>query len=275
MKTLLDHLHKFSDWSRLEKAIARLKHLAKEVKGLKPRSCEAASREERREAKLTIIKMVQEATLAQEIQYLRQHKEIQNKSKLHRLDPFLDDKGIIKVGGRLSHAALHPRVKHPAVLPRNSHISSLLVKHYHERVHHQGRGMTTNEFHSSGIWILGCSSLVSSHICKCTKCRKFRRGLEPQRMSDLPVDRTEAFTYCGMDCFIPIGPFYIKEGRRELIKYGLILTCMCSRAIHIEMLDDLTSDAFINALRSFISIRGAVWLLRCDQGKNFFGARRT
>lgn len=274
MRSLLDHLHKFSDWSRLVKAIARLKRLAKEIKDRKSRSCEASSREERREAQLTILKMVQEATLSQEIQYLKHHKETRPKSKLHRLSPFLDDQGIIRVGGRLTHAALHPHVKHPAVLPRNSHISSLLVKHYHERVHHQGQGMTTNELRANGIWILGCSNLVSSHIYKCTRCRKYRRGLEHQRMSDLPLDQMEAtppFTFCGMDCF---GPFYIKEGRKELKRYGLLLTCMCSRAIHIEMLDDLTSDAFMNALRSFIAIRGPVRQIRCDRGTNFVGASR-
>ena len=249
----------------------------KEVKGLQPKSCEASSLEERREAELTIIKMVQEATFSQEIQLLQSDKETPVKgkaNKLHRLSPFLDDQDILRVGGRLTHAALHPQVKHPAVLPKDSHVSHLLVKHYHERVYHQGRGMTMNALRSNGIWILGCSKAVSSHIYKCTKCRKFRRCTEQQRMSDLPEDRMETappFTYCGMDCF---GPFYIKEGRKELKRYGLLLTCMCSRAVHIEMLDDLTTDAFINALRSFIAIRGKVRQIRSDQGTNFVGARR-
>lgn len=44
--------------------------------------------------------------------------------------------------------------------------------------------------------------------------------------------------------------------------------------MHIEMLDDLTTDAFINALRSFIAIRGTVRQIRCDQGRNFVGSRR-
>lgn len=74
-----------------------------------------------------------------------------------------------------------------------------------------------------------------------------------------------------MDCF---GPFYVKERRKKLKRYGLILTCMCSRAVHIEMLDDLTTDAFINALHSFIAIRGKVRQLKSDQGTNFVGARR-
>lgn len=77
--------------------------------------------------------------------------------------------------------------------------------------------------------------------------------------------------YCGMDCF---GPFYVKEGRRELKRYGLLFTCLCSRAVHIELLDDMTADAFINAFRAFIALRGNVRLLRSDQGTNFVGARR-
>ena len=92
-------------------------------------------------------------------------------------------------------------------------------------------------------------------------------------MADLPDDRTEPsppFTYCGMDCF---GPFYVKEGRRECKRYGLLFTCMSSRAVHIEMLDDMTTDAFINALRCFIELREAVRQLRSDQGSNFVGAQ--
>ncbi|KAG1935726.1 hypothetical protein F2P79_019030 [Pimephales promelas] len=276
-KTLLERVHKFSDWARLVKAVARLKRLAKEIKGLKPRSSDASSLEERKEAELTIIKMVQEATLCQEIQCLRHHKETKLKDKvsqLHKLCPFLDDQGVMRVGGRLAHAALHLHMRYPAILPRDSHVSALLIKHYHERVYHQGRGMTINELRANGIWILGCSKLVSSHIHKCTRCRKFRRCTEQQRMADLPEDRMETtapFTYCGMDCF---GPFHIKEGRKELKRYGLLLTCMCSRGVHIEALDDLTSDAFINALCSFIAIRGSVRQIRCDQGTNFVGARR-
>lgn len=58
-------------------------------------------------------------------------------------------------------------------------------------------------------------------------------------------------------------------------RYGLLLTCFSSRAIHIEMLDDLTTDCFINGLRCFIAIRGTVTSLHSDQGTNFVGAENT
>jgi len=275
--SLIDRFLRFSSWTRLVKAIARLVRRAKELKGLAASNNEATSLEERKDAELTIIGIVQQVAFFDEIQSLQDKGKVTTKGKadkLHRLDPFLDEHGILRVGGRLEHAALHPHIKHPAILPKTCHVSKLLIKHYHQQVQHQGRGITMNELRSNGIWILGCSHSVSSYIFKCVKCRRFRRPTEEQKMADLPPDRMETtppFTYCGMDCF---GPFYIKEGRKELKRYGLLFTCLCSRAVHIELLDDMTADAFINAFRAFVALRGNVRLLRSDQGTNFVGARR-
>lgn len=73
-----------------------------------------------------------------------------------------------------------------------------------------------------------------------------------------------------MDCF---GPFCVKQGRSVCKRYGLLLTCLCSHAVHIEMLTDMTTNSFINALRCFIAIRGTVQQIRSDQGTNFMGAK--
>lgn len=174
----------------------------------------------------------------------------------------------------MSHAVLHSHVKHAAILPKDSHVSALLMRYFYAKVQHQGRGMTLNELRANGWCILGCSGAVSSYIFKCVKCRKLRRSTEVQKMGDLPSDRTEStppFTYVGMDCY---GPLHVKGGRKELKRYGLILTCLSSRAIHIEVADDLSTDAFINALWAFIAIRGHVRQLRCDRGTHFVGAQR-
>ncbi|XP_030589719.1 uncharacterized protein LOC115783168 [Archocentrus centrarchus] len=274
--TILDRFEKFSEWSRLIKALAILRKKVKEFKGDIQKSKESTSLEERRETELFVIKLVQQKAFAEAIRSLKS-KETVSKTKdrkLYKLNPFLDEEGILRVGGRLSQAVLHPHVKHPAILPKDSHISTLLIRHFHSKVQHQGRGMTMNELRANGWWILGSSRAVSSYIFKCVKCRKYRRKTESQTMGDLPKDRTETtppFTYVGMDCF---GPIFIKDGRKELKRYGLILTCLCSRAIHIEVVDDLSTDAFLNALRAFIAIRGNVRQLRCDRGTNFVGAQR-
>ena len=93
-------------------------------------------------------------------------------------------------------------------------------------------------------------------------------------MADLPADRLEEnppFTYSAVDYF---GPFYIKEGRRELRRYGVLFTCMSSRAVHLERAASLTTDSLLSAYRRFIGRRGpaAVRQLRSDQGTNFVGA---
>lgn len=92
-------------------------------------------------------------------------------------------------------------------------------------------------------------------------------------MADLPDDRLEPsppFTYCAVDYF---GPWLIKEGRRELKRYGVLFTCLASRAIHLETANALTTDAFTNALRRFLSRRGPTRLIRSDRGTNFVGAK--
>lgn len=82
-------------------------------------------------------------------------------------------------------SGLHPYVKHPAIVLKVSHVSSLLIKHYHEKVYHQGKGITVNELRSNGIWVIGCSSAVA------TTCRKYRRNTQDPKVADLPEERIE------------------------------------------------------------------------------------
>ena len=94
-------------------------------------------------------------------------------------------------------------------------------------------------------------------------------------MAELPPARLQSgeppFTHTGSDCF---GPFIVKHKRSELRRYGCIFICMTTRAIHLEVLPDLTTDSFINALRRFIAKRGPMTHLYTDNGSNFVGAER-
>lgn len=159
-RSLSDRLEKFSDWRRLVKAIARLKRHAKEAQGLQTRSIAVTTLEERQEAEQFIIQVVQREAFSEELKALSQEKDVpKNKSTyLHKLSPFVDSLGILRVGGRLTQATLHSHVRHPAILPKGHHVSRLLVKYYHEKVCHQGRGMPINEIRANGFWVLGCSS---------------------------------------------------------------------------------------------------------------------
>lgn len=108
------------------------------------------------------------------------------------------------------------------------------------------------EHRANGFWVIGGSRPESKLIYKCVQCRRLRRPVEEQQMAELPKEQIEVsapFCYTGMDCF---GPFIIKKGRIEYKRYGLLFTCLSSRAVHIEMLEDLSTDMFINALRCFL-----------------------
>ena len=204
-----------------------------------------------------------------------QRKTLQKgQSKIYRLDPFLDSSGILRVGGRLGFAQMSLSERHPIILPKTGHVTELIVRHFHERVNHQGRGITSNEIRGNGFWVVGLSAVVSSLISHCVTCRRLRGFAQVQKMASLPDDRIESappFTYCGVDYF---GPWYIHEGRKELKRWGVIFTCLCCRAVHIETAVSMTTDSFVNALRRFIALRGPVRVLRSDRGTNFIGAER-
>ena len=92
--------------------------------------------------------------------------------------------------------------------------------------------------------------------------------LQPGRLAS----KQRAFSVVGINCF---GPFIVKRGRSQIKRYGLIFTCLTIRAIHLEILPDLTTGAFINALRAFIARRGRPTRLVSDNGTNFVGAYRA
>ena len=280
--TLEERVRRFSDWHRARRAVAPstkyIKRLKRRAKGESDETVQISAKD-LEEAGKVIIRSVQFNFFQEDIKVLaKETRGRESFAKVHssisKLDPFIDKDGILRVGGRLKHADIPDQVKHPVILPKNSHITNLVVKCYHERINHQGKGMTLNEIRSRGFWIIGGSSVVGSTIASCVTCRKLRGAVLEQKMSDLPEDRLDCyppFTYCGVDYF---GPFTIKEGRKVLKRYGILFTCMSSRAVHLETATSLDTDSFINALRRFLSRRGPVRQLRSDNGTNFVGARR-
>ena len=281
----------FSTWYRAKRAIANCVKYVQIVKnrvhGSKQQVNRTLTVADLKNAEALIIQSVQQNAFESELEILtsltplndrisvkKRKATIRKASSIYRLDPFVDSSGLLRVGGRLKAHSIDDSVKHPLLLPRKGHVTNLIIRHSHEKTHHQGRGMTVNELRSSGYWIIGMSSAVAHYIRSCTVCRKWRGHVVEQKMADLPEDRMEIvppFTYCAVDLF---GPFTIKEGRKELKRYGVLFTCLSSRAIHLETAIDLTTDSFINSLRRFISIRGPIRQLRCDQGTNFVGAQR-
>ena len=304
MALVLKRLEYFSDWNRTRKAIAiclRLKHrtglisseessASNTTKVEKSQSTvPAITVDEVREAEIVILRLLQGEAFQKEMKILRsfamggiaadrglakqRNSSMKTMTSLYRLDPILDSHSILRLGGRIKCADVPYDFKHPVILPKKSHITELIIRHYHHQVEHQGRGITLNSLQLSGYWVIGGTSVVGNLISKCIVCRKLHGPVLRQKMADLPDDRLEPsppFTYCAVDYF---GPWLIKEGLRELKRYGVLFTCLTSRAIHLETANALTTDAFVNALQRFLSRHGPTRLIQSDRGTNFVGAK--
>ncbi|XP_064621743.1 uncharacterized protein LOC135484295 [Lineus longissimus] len=270
---MIDRFESFSSWMSLKRAIALLKRrcTGKVDEGHTP------NREVKsiQEAEAQIIRLVQECAFPIELKKLETegNQGVGKNSPLAALDPFLDENAILRVGGRLKNSSMSKDEKHPVLLPRHGHVTHLIVGHYHRMNGHPGRGITLNSIRQAGYWIMGARSVVTSYIMKCVSCIKLRGAPLAQRMADLPEDRMESigpFTYSGVDYF---GPFTIREKRSTLKRWGVLFTCLASRAVHLEIANSLDTDAFLNAYRRFVCRRGSVRKLRCGRGTNFVGGK--
>lgn len=124
-------------------------------------------------------------------------------------------------------------------------------------------------------WLPSANNMARSIIHHCIFCRRIQGKVGKQRMANLPQDRITPdlppFTNTGIDYF---GPMEIKRGRTHVKRYGVIFTCLVSRAVHLEVANSLDTDSCINAIRRFIARRGPVATISTDQGTNFISAQK-
>ena len=214
------------------------------------------------------MQLVQRQAFSEEIDSLSEGRPVKCQSKLANLLPVLIE-GTLRVGGRIRHAPITFEAAHPMLLPKDHPISSLIVHYYHELLGHTGREHVLSAMRQH-FWIIQARSLVRHVLRKCIACRKRNEAPMKQLMADLPKERLTPydppFTYTGVDFF---GPFHVKRGRGTDKVYGCLFTCFTSRAVHIEDVSLLETDAFIQSLRRFISNSGCPKEIWSDNASNF------
>ena len=89
--------------------------------------------QELQQAENGILRFVQRQSFREEIDALEKHRRVKKSSSLFKVDPTVDD-GLLRVGGRLSRAVIPMEVKHPAVLPKNAHVSQLCTFTFETKV---------------------------------------------------------------------------------------------------------------------------------------------
>nr|XP_033203622.1 uncharacterized protein LOC117164590 [Bombus vancouverensis nearcticus] len=262
-------LQRYSSWPKLIRIIAR---------------CLRWKQKKNRAAPLTVtelrithnklIKLLQNIHLSEEIRTLQKDRNAAIKGKLTRLNPFIDKEGILRVGGRLSHSSMTFAQKHPIVLPKSS-VTTRIIEHEHKIHMHSGTQATLYAVRQR-YWPVDGRSQVWRAIKGCVRCCRAQPPPVEYVMGNLPearVTESRPFTNVGVDY---CGPFHIKEkrdrNRRQIKVYVAIFVCLAIKAVHIELVDDLTSEAFIAALRRFIARRGYCSTIHSDNGTNFRGA---
>ena len=189
------------------------------------------------------------------------------------LTPFLDSRGLLRVGGRLGRAPLAEPTRHPVILQADSEITRLIITDAHKRVLHSGLERTLCEVRTK-YWVEKMRSTVKKQLQKCAFCRNRRATPQPPRMADLPearFDMRRPFSTVGLDY---LGPLTVKKFRKTEKRYVLLLTCLATRAVHLEMTVSMDTECFLMALRRFIARRGKPQTIYSDNGTNIVGGER-
>lgn len=128
------------------------------------------------------MQCVQRKTYGQEFSCLAVGRNLFKDSPLRKLNPYVEKDGLLRVGGRLSNLMLNTKEKLPLVIPGRSHVATLLLRHYHERVKHQGCDFTEGAIRSAGNWIVGARRCIDRVLHKCVMRNKLRGRAAEQKM---------------------------------------------------------------------------------------------
>ena len=227
--------------------------------------------EMRRYAEKQWIKNEQKKYYGEVISFLKGEINKPKPSIKNQIDLFLDNEDIIRCTGRFKYAPMSDEVKFPILLPKDSHLTKLIIEDKHKLVKHSGVQTTLLEVREN-FWIPKGRRLVKTIIYGCLVCRRlnakpYKPPVPPPlpaiRLSDMP-----AFTHTGVDF---AGPVFLREDCCKIKRKGYIaiFTCASVRAVHLELVPSLSSESFKNSLSRFVSTRGVPSIIISDNAKTF------
>ncbi|XP_024888522.1 uncharacterized protein LOC112465275 [Temnothorax curvispinosus] len=223
------------------------------------------------------LRVVQALLFAAEITAISANRTVSPRSSLASLSPFLDDLGVLRVGGRLKHAMLPTDERHPMIAPP-SWLTRLIIESCHRRTLHGGVQLTLGLLRLR-FWISRGRSVVKQRLHRCVTSTRWRATTPQLPMGNLPRGRVtpaRPFLRTGLDY---AGPIFIRttkgRGHRAHKAFIAVFVCLCTKAVHLDVVSNYTTDAFLAAFRRFISRRGLCEELYSDCGTNFVGADRV
>ena len=201
------------------------------------------------------------------------HEESDFKRNKIQLQLFQDEKGLLQCTGRVQNAPIAYATKHPILMPRNHHLTKLLVYCAHENVKHGGTRETLTDLRST-YWVVRGRQLVKQLLSKCVICKRLHgkpySSVPAPPLPNFRVAEAHAFSVVGADHAGPVFVRNIFADDLTMYKcYILVITCTSSRSIHLEITPDLSGPAFIRSFIRFQGRRGSPSLVVSDNASAF------
>ena len=178
-----------------------------------------------------------------------------------------NDLGLLECRGRIQG-------EYPVYVPAESVLAEKMVQYAHLKTL-QGGVIRMMTHVRKDYWIPKLRQLTKRYVRNCNWCKRFGcKPLPSQSPGLLPTDRTQgttAFHVIGTDY---AGPLTFVDRKKQKKAYILMFSCSVSRAIHLELLEDQTTDGFIRALKKLVARRGKPRKIYSDNAKTFKSAAK-
>ncbi|XP_065895951.1 uncharacterized protein [Dysidea avara] len=191
---------------------------------------------------------------------------------VRQLRLFLDTDGLLRCGGHIHNTPVNETTKFPYMLPPRHSLSKLAIVDIHVRLCHSGTTKTLTDLRQS-YWIPAARQYIKSILHHCTVCRKVSgkpySAPDPSPLPKLRTQDVHPFIFTGVDF---TGALYVQQRRQEVKVYLCLFTCATTRAVHLELVQDLTAQTFLLAFRKFVARRSLPRIMISDNGSTYSSA---
>ena len=258
-------------WGSLRKAtrvVAWVKRFVFNCRNPGLRRQSELSGDEIAEARTALVRDAQQAAFP-EVSAVERGRSLPKSSPVCDLTLFMGDDGLLRIRGRIQLSDLAYEAKHPVVLPKG-HVSELLVRDQHVVMGHAGVSALITAIRGA-YWVVGLRCLAKRVKRSCVDCRRQDAPSCSELAAPLPETRvTEAppFAATGVD---HAGPVFCVDFTGKKF-YITLFTCAVTRAVLVELVDSLSQEQFMLALRRFAARRGMPSIVYSDNARTFVGA---
>ncbi|UYV73534.1 hypothetical protein LAZ67_10004015 [Cordylochernes scorpioides] len=250
---------RFSNFTKIVRINAWIRRFIRNTQKLSPSGMHSLQLSELEDAEKEIWKTVQQQVFSS------------RRDSINGLMKFRDDFGLIHKKSKLIERDDEYSFRCPILLPTKHHFVTCLIREFHLRHCHAGVQILSAKLREN-YWILNSRRSIRSVVSQCAKCKRFSSKPVKTTPIHVPLDRVRdatAIEILGVDL---AGPLYLKNKTKAWI---VLFTCAVFRAIHLELVTSLSTEAFIQALRRFIARRGRPTVIYSDNGTNFVGANNA